>query len=317
MVSRGEIDQAKSLLGDIDKAAVLAGFLPEQKAPEIIDARKISEQGQAFAMRDGKVVAQDVTDFKRKREEQDITTPPALLANLSADTAVKADAAYRAAGGGKDGLNAMMKMIDNSTDREKMLASPQILAQQFPNATDSEKAQLQATMDAAKNTQEGLKQAVKIREEQRRNKKAKSFQQRAITLLDKILSNDQLNDVLGPLEGAVDFRLSDVESDLIADIEEAQNILTADNMDLMTGVLSESDIALLKNLSSGSLNRKRSFKRFTDDVTKLRNKLASGQVFTPDDIQAERSGKVQRLETLQETGEQPQSTVIDWNSMGQ
>ncbi len=110
-------------------------------------------------------------------------------------------------------------------------------------------------------------------------------------MLDKILASDQVGDVTGSLEGAIDFRLSDVEAQLIADIDEAQNILTADNMDLMTGVLSESDIKLLKNLSSGGLNRKRGEKRFRQDVKQMRDRLCSQAVLTTDDRAAASGAK--------------------------
>ena len=46
-------------------------------------------------------------------------------------------------------------------------------------------------------------------------------------------------------------------------------------MSLMTGVLSESDIKLLKNLSSGALNRKRGEKRFRKDTQELLDRLSS------------------------------------------
>lgn len=143
-------------------------------------------------------------------------------------------------------------------------------------------------MMSAKTAESGLKAANKIRTEQRRLKKAKGFQERAVGLLDGILASDQLGDVVGSIEGSYDIRpFSDAEAELITDIEETQNILTADNMDLMTGVLSESDIKILKNLSSGALNRKRSEKRVRADITQLRDKLNSEIVRTVDDKAAE------------------------------
>ncbi len=138
-------------------------------------------------------------------------------------------------------------------------------------------------MDSAKTTDAGLKAADSVRSEQRRLKKAKSFQADAVTLLQGIIDHPELNDVIGSIEGAIDFRLQDSEAELIADIDQATNILTADNMDLMTGVLSESDIAILKSISGGGLNRRRTPTRFKSDVQKMIDKLSAAQVTTIDD----------------------------------
>jgi hypothetical protein len=215
---------------------------------------------------------------------QEVVTPPALLEGLPENTARKVDAVFVAAGGGKDGIDAINKVIDEFGAQERQQLVPNILDNSFPLATPAERAQLEATMASAKDTESGLAKAQTVRGEQRRLKKAGGFQDRAVALLDKIINNDQVGDVVGSIEGAIDIRLfSDAEAELIADIEEAANILTADNMDLMTGVLSESDIKILKNLSGGALNRKRTEKRFIGDLTELRNKLASKKVQTVDD----------------------------------
>ena len=161
----------------------------------------------------------------------------------------------------------------------------------FPQASEAETVQLQSAMDAAKTTEAGLKAAGKVREEQKRLKKASGFQTRAVDLLNNILNNPELNDVVGSIEGSDESVLpfggtkvrSDGEADEIADIEEAGNILTADNLSLMSGVLSETDIKILKNLAGGALNRLRSEDRFIKDVTALRDKLSSELVVTVDD----------------------------------
>jgi len=230
---------------------------------------------------DGKLIAGGVSSAV-----SGIEIPKILLEGLSPELAPKASAAFTAAGGGKDGLKAYQDIIDKGTEQERRLASPAIIKSSFPQASEAETVQLQSAMDAAKDTEAGLKAAGKVREEQRRDKKAQGFQTRAIELLDSILGNDELDDVLGSVEGAIDFRLQDSEAELIADIEEAGNILTADNLSLMSGVLSESDIKILKNLAGGGLIRTRSLERFTSDVGKIREKLASQLVVTVDEEQA-------------------------------
>ena len=226
----------------------------------------------------GKEIAAVAPDIEQ------VKIPDILLEGLSENLAPKASAAYSAAGGGKDGMVAYQKQVDKGTEQEKRLSSPAILKSNFPQASAAEMAQLQGTMDAAKTTESGLQAASKVRDEQRRLVKAKGFQQRAVELLTSIINSPDVSDVTGSIEGAYDLRLfSDDESSLIADIEEAGNILTADNLSLMSGVLSESDIKILKNLAGGALIRTRSEDRFTKDVTTMRDKLKSQIVMTAND----------------------------------
>lgn len=211
-------------------------------------------------------------------ESAPVVTPPVLLEGLPPEVGAKLDAVYVAAGGGKDGIDAMNKMTDKLSEQDRRASSRNILADSFPNATQEEMTQLQSVMDAAGDTEAGLTRAREVRADQRRVKKGKQFQGRAVNLLNKIVNNPQLPDVLGSIEGAIDMRLlSDKEAELIADIEEAGSILTADNLDLMSGVLSESDIALLKNLASGGLNRKRTEDRFISDVQAMIDRLSTGE----------------------------------------
>ena len=211
-----------------------------------------------------------------------LRAPEALLKDLSSATKAKASEAFVLAGGGKDGVKALNAQVALSNTQAQREDVPNLLNASFPNASPAERVQLDAAVQGAKTVESGMKQADKIRTEQRRLKKAKGFQERAVQLLNNILSSDQLGDITGSIEGGIDFRFSDVEAEVIADIQEAQNILTAENMDLMTGVLSESDIQLLKNLSSGALNRRRGIERFKKDATTLRDKLASKLVETVD-----------------------------------
>lgn len=210
--------------------------------------------------------------------------PQVLLSGLPDQVANKAAAAYNAAGGGKDGLNAYGKIVDQGGETARRVAAPTLIKQSFPGATQAEMTQLLAAMDASKTTDEGLKAAQLVRGGQRQMKKAKVFQIQAVDLLTNIIGNPQLGDVTGSLEGIFDTRIgSDAEAGLIADIKEAADILTSDNMDLMSGVLSESDLALLKNMSSGALNRKRPTADFLKRATELRNRLKAAILLTPEE----------------------------------
>ena len=285
---------------------------PAPKAPAQAKGFTLSPGQQRFGA-SGELIAEVApAAVGRATTPEQKVIPQVLLTGLSPDVAEQGAAAFTAAGGGKDGLSAFQKIVDKGTEQQRRLASPQILKSSFPKASPAETVQLQAVMDAAKTTEAGLKAAGKVREEQRRNVKAKGFQIRAVELLTSILANDELDDVLGSIEGAIDIRFQDSESELIADIEEAGNILTADNLSLMSGVLSESDIKILKNLAGGGLIRTRSLKRFTDDVTKLRDKLSSQQVVTVDDQEAARSEvKNQAIPTAPPSGREGGQLMTD------
>ena len=263
-----------------------------------VSALDVAKTGKAIA--ETAEIEQKTLDLKRKGPDK---PPETIIENLSSSGKARAIEAFNLAGGGKDGVKAMNAQIALDETTQQREDVPQLLDASFPNASPAERAQLDAAVQGAKTVESGLKTADKIRTEQRRLKKAKGFQERAIELLNGIVASDQLGDVTGSIEGGIDFRFTDVESELIADINEAQNILTAENMDLMTGVLSESDIKLLKNLSSGALNRLRGEERFKKDAQTLLEKLSSALVQTVDDRQggggsAEIDARRQRLAEL-------------------
>ncbi len=103
--------------------------------------------------------------------------------------------------------------------------------------------------------------------------------------MTRVLGSDELNDVLGSVEGAIDFRLQDNEASLISDINEISNILTSDNLDLLTGVLTDKDMDVLRDLSAGALVRTRSSDLFKADATALLNSLQSKLVETVNDLE--------------------------------
>lgn len=100
-----------------------------------------------------------------------------------------------------------------------------------------------------------------------------------IDLIDKILNNPELDDVLGKIDGAYSLRLfAQNEVNAIADIEELQSILTSDVMDLMSGVLSESDMSLLRTIAAGGLNRRRDEKEFISRLKQVRATLSNAVI---------------------------------------
>jgi len=229
----------------------------------------------------------ETANLKQKEVPPTIDTPQGspiagLLTNLTPELASKAQTVFDASGGGDKGVKAALKVIDSGAEQEKLDAAPLKLKTSYPNATPEEMTQLENVMKSAKNAESGFKEVDKLREKQRQVKKGKVFQKRAVDLLDRILGADELNDVIGSIEGSDESLIpfggqklrGDNESEIIADIEEAGNILTADNLDIMSGVLSETDIRIIANLAGGALNRKRGEEAFIKDVTNLRAKMA-------------------------------------------
>ncbi len=133
------------------------------------------------------------------------------------------------------------------------------------------------------------KEKLKAKEEVVRAKKGLAVRKSAVSILENILDNKNrsaLRDVVGPIEGRFDFRLQGDEADLVAQISELGDTLTADNLDLMSGVLSESDIALLKNLSAGGLNRAVNESTFVSRATEILGRLR-GEIGEPHNTQAQ------------------------------
>jgi len=154
----------------------------------------------------------------------------------------------------------------------------------YPDASPGELNQLSESVKLAKDVPSGIKASRAVREKQKADKKGLQFKDKAIHLLKKIKSSDQIGDVTGSIEGSYDLRASQSETDLISDIKEASNILLADNLKMMSGVLSESDIKILRDVAAGGLDRKRSKKEFISNVDRILKALQSGTTSTnPED----------------------------------
>ena len=214
-----------------------------------------------------------------------IVLPPELTEGMSPEQKTIAKQVYRVAGGGGAGLEAVNKAIGSNIEATKLKDLPKTLDIRFPNATKAERAQIDAEVSSATSASEGLEIATALRENQRNNDKGQVFQKRAIKLLTRVLGSDELNDVLGSVEGAIDFRIQDNEASLISDINEISNILTSDNLDLLTGVLTDKDMDVLRDLSAGALVRTRSSDLFKADATSLLNSLKSKLVETVNDLE--------------------------------
>lgn len=216
--------------------------------------------------------------FKGNINTKDLDT---LVSEAPPELQEQAKAAYSLSGGGEKGVKAVKEVLETGVELERRAKAPELLKANFPQADESELQELQAVVDSAKTTESGFKAASDLRDKQRQVKKGKVFQKRAVDLIDRILNADELNDVLGSYEGSDESIIpfggkkirGDNESQIIADIDEVRDILTADNLDIMSGVLSETDIKIIANLAGGAFNRKRGEEGFINDVKKVREKL--------------------------------------------
>jgi len=207
--------------------------------------------------------------------------PSSMTSSLTDEgNKVRVEEVYNAAGGGKDGVAAATKERDMLEVREKRVKSlsgiGERLQTMYPDASPGELNQLSESVKLAKDVPSGIKASRAVREKQKADKKGLQFKDKAIHLLKKIKSSDQIGDVTGSIEGSYDLRASQSETDLISDIKEASNILLADNLKMMSGVLSESDIKILRDVAAGGLDRKRSKKEFISNVDRILKALQSG-----------------------------------------
>lgn len=181
--------------------------------------------------------------------------------------------------------------IDSITGQQKVMdLSPEMPAPE--SFTDEQKKQWESLSPDGRQKiiEKNLDPSsqIKIKEKLTQTKKKEQFKKIGIGLVDKILSSKELPNVLGPLEGAIDFRLEGSEAELIADIKELESILTGENLDLMTGVLSESDIAMLRQIGAGGLSRMRGVPEFRRRIEAIKNSLGGiGNLNSQEEKQAE------------------------------
>lgn len=119
--------------------------------------------------------------------------------------------------------------------------------QMTPEVQRSMKAEEVAAVTSAKEgakieAQEGTREA-----EEMQTKKLEQGK-KAIATVDDILSSDRLDNITG-LTGMIPFSTGKTQ-DLLGQVQQLKSILTADNLGIMSGVLSESDIKIIEGLSN-------------------------------------------------------------------
>ena len=217
--------------------------------------------------------------------------PPILREGLSEAVGDKGEAAFTASGGGKDGMKAFHDAVNIAKEDERREQASGSLAVTYPGATPQEMTQLQAAINSAPTVEKGMAVVETVRTNQRAAQKSAILADRSLYLVGNILANDELDDVVGSSEGkyggseqpsgafpVIGGFISDKEAEAIADIEEITNILTVPAMELMTGILSESDLKLLKTISGGAFTRTRGSERFKKDAGQVQRILKTASI---------------------------------------
>jgi hypothetical protein len=169
------------------------------------------------------------------------------------------------------------------------------LSEIFPSAAGAEMEELQSIVRNAESYEKGMELAQTRRESQKMDSAGKENKIRGLQLIDRIIANKDLNAVLGSMEGRHEIgdlahRFDPQETNAIADINNLRDILTGDNLGMMSGVLSESDMKIIANIAGGGLERQRDEETFMADIEAIRDALSRG--FDPDSAPVARSATV-------------------------
>jgi hypothetical protein len=92
-----------------------------------------------------------------------------------------------------------------------------------------------------------------------------------IGLVDEVLNNPNLSDMLGPIESRLPT-LRESTADVEAKAATLKSLLTLENMGIMKGVLSDSDMKVIAQASS-SLNERGSVKAYKAELNKIKAKM--------------------------------------------
>ena len=220
-----------------------------------------------------------------------IQIPKSIINDLPNEMAARVADVFVAAGGGKDGIKAANEERVIVQEDMRRGSAYESLSVAYPGASTDEMTQLRTAIDTAPTVEKGMAIAETVRTNQRAAQKASVMTDRSLYLANNILDNVELSDVIGSSEGkyggtdqdsgpmwGVGGFISDFEAEAIADIEEITNILTVPAMEIMTGILSESDLKLLKTISGGAFNRTRGIDRFKKDVGQVQTILNRASV---------------------------------------
>ena len=106
--------------------------------------------------------------------------------------------------------------------------------------------------------------------------KADVIRQDALRITQELLADpSEIRNNVGSLDSVLPS-ITEGAQDFDKKLDTLRSMLTAENLKLMTGVLSESDIKILSNIASGELTTKGSEEEFTNALKRLEQKLGGG-----------------------------------------
>lgn len=131
------------------------------------------------------------------------------------------------------------------------------------------KLQQQITADYMKNKADAQ---IKLREQQDQFNRGTQVKQAALDAVNRLLKNPSLESVTGPFDQRTPTffnRSADAE----ADIEYVRNLMTTENLGLLKGVLSDTDMKILASIGSGELSG--SDERVLSALKKMKKSLSA------------------------------------------
>lgn len=137
---------------------------------------------------------------------------------------------------------------------------------------------------------------------------SKELATEAVKVVDDLLGAKELDDIIGSFEGSFTSPfISGGEQDLINKANRLQSLLTVDNLKLMSGVLTDRDIAFLTNVASG-LNISDNGILGSEEGVRERLREIKQTITSKLNQRAEEATQTSQQQTQQSTQSQPQPT---------
>jgi hypothetical protein len=122
-------------------------------------------------------------------------------------------------------------------------------------------------------------QKAKAREAKIQEEKGHNIKKTALNLINDLLDEKNLQATLSQF-GSFDRHTPNITqsaNDAAARLEQLEDVLTAENLGLMTGVLSETDLKVIANIASGGIKRKVGDKQALKNLLELRKRFSQNQ----------------------------------------
>lgn len=123
----------------------------------------------------------------------------------------------------------------------------------------------------------GTLQAVQMQEAQSKQQKGNMLKTEALRLVDELLADkDAIYSAAGPFDAMTPTFFSDAK-DAEIKLDTLANILTAENLDMMKGILSDTDIKILRSIQAGGLRLDRGDKQLIAELERMQKALQNAQ----------------------------------------